>query len=284
MTSPNPNLAHLVAELPDLGSCAHIYNELCKSLNDPSAAVGSFGRIIEKDPALMAKLLRLANSAFFGYPSSIQTLDDALIIIGIQQVRDLVAATTVIEYFKDVSPDLVNMNSFWEHSIGCGIAARILAGYRRNWNPEQSFAAGIMHDLGRLILFARLPVEMHEIFALCQNDPRPVYVIEREKLGFDHAEVGATLLECWNFPASLANAVRFHHEPTKSNQDFTDAALVHLGDIIAHAMEFGSSGEKHVPRCDSQVWAKLELDSEILRPSMKEIDRQFGEVVNMFAH
>lgn len=282
MTSPN--LAHLVADLPELGSCAHIYNELCKSLSDPSAAVGSFGRIIEKDPVLMAKLLRLANSAFFGYPSSIQTLDDALIIIGIQQVRDLVAATTVIEYFKDVPSEMVNMNSFWEHSIACGIAARILAGYRRNWNPEQSFAAGIMHDLGRLVLFARLPDKMQEVFNQCQNDNRPVYAIEQEILGYDHAEVGATLLECWNFPESLANTVRYHHLPTQSPQDFTDAALVHLGDIIAHAMEFGSSGEKHVPQCDSKVWEKLELDAEILRPSMKEIDRQIREVVNMFVH
>ncbi|MFZ5807078.1 MAG: HDOD domain-containing protein [Verrucomicrobiota bacterium] len=279
-----PDLAYLISELPELGSCAHIYNELSKSLNDPSAAVGSFGRIIEKDPALMAKLLRLANSAFFGYPSSIKTLDDAMIIIGIQQVRDLVAATTVIEYFKDVSPDLVNMNSFWEHSMACGIAARILAGYRRNWNPEQSFAAGIMHDLGRLVMLIRLPEQMRDILNRCQNDPRPIYNIEREVMGYDHAEVGGVLLECWNFPQSLANAVRYHHEPTRSAQDFTDAALVHLGDIIAHAMEFGSSGEKHVPHCDSQVWAKLEMDTEILRPSMREIDRQFSEIVNMFMH
>jgi HD-like signal output (HDOD) protein len=199
-------------------------------------------------------------------------------------VRDLVASTTIIEYFKDVSSEWVSMSSFWEHSLACGIAARILAGYRRNWNPEQSFAAGLMHDLGRIILFMKKPAEIAEVFRRSQVHREPLYLTERKVIGYDHAELGGILLECWNFPASLVNAVRYHHDPSKAGQDSADAGLVHLGDVIAHGMEFGSSGERHMPPCDSQVRSKLGLGTEILRSSMKEIDRQFADVVEMFLH
>jgi HD-like signal output (HDOD) protein len=138
--------------------------------------------------------------------------------------------------------------------------------------------------LGRLILFMKKPTEIAEVFRRSKGNYEPMYIHERHVLGYDHAELGGVLLECWNFPSSLVNAVRHHHDPVKAGQDSADAGLVHLGDILAHAMEFGGSGEKHVPPCESQIRSKLGLGTEVLRSSMMEIDRQFDDVVEMFLH
>lgn len=278
MSSPET----LVENIPSLASSSEVYARLNEKMGDPNATVTEFGDILQTDPDLTARLLRLANSSFFGYSTGIKTVGDALLIIGVKQVKDLVMSTTVINFFKGVSSDLVNMRSFWEHSLVCGIAARILATYRRNLNPEQAFAAGLMHDLGRLVLLIQEPERVRDVFNQYEGSPKTLTEIESIVFGYDHSDVGGALLKFWGLPAPLVHAVRYHHQPTECELFPVDAALVHFGDLLAHSMEYGGSGERKVPAPNMRAWAKLELASEVLKPSMKEIDRQFEEVAIMF--
>jgi len=272
----------IVEGIPTLASSSEVYARLSEKMSDPNASVTEFGEIIQTDPDLTARLLRLANSSFFGYTTGIKTVGDALLIIGVQQVKDLVISTTVINYFKGVSSDLVNMRSFWQHSLVCGIAARILAMHRRNLNPEQAFASGLMHDMGRLVLLLQEPEKVRDIFNLYEGSPKTLTELELECFGFHHGDVGGALLKSWGLPAPLVYAVRYHHQPTECELFPVDAALIHFGDLLAHSMEYGGSGERKVPSPNMRAWAKLELAPDILKPTMKEVDRQFEEVALMF--
>lgn len=240
------------------------------------------GIVIESDPAMTARILRLANSAFFGYSTGIKTVGDALIVIGIQQIRDIVLSTAVVDFFKEIPHEQVDMDSFWLHSLGCGLGARILAGYRRSSNPEQSFAAGLMHDLGRLVIFMQAPEKANDIFVRYAEEDKPLCRIEEEVLGYTHAEVGGVLLAKWNLPAALVDAVRYHIEPSQCGVHPVDAALVHMGDVLAQAMQIGSAGDREVPEIDLDAWKAIGLDEEILKPTIHEIDRQLNDVADTF--
>ncbi len=167
-----------------------IYEEITNTINDPNSSTNSIGDVISKDSGLTARLLRIANSALYNFPSTIDTISQAVIVIGIQQLRDLALGTSVVELFEGIADDLVNMDSFWRHSIACGIAARILATYRREANVERYFVAGVLHDIGRLIIYLKLSEEAREALVRCKGSGELLYKVEKEILGFDHAEVG----------------------------------------------------------------------------------------------
>src|SRR5437773_5765052 len=140
-----------------MGSYGPIIEEVDAVLSDPQSSLVNVGEVIEKDPDLTARLLKLGNSSFYGFPSRLETVAEAISLIGIQQVQDLIIATSVVDTFAGVRPDFVNMESFWRHSLACGIGARILGIMKRMPNPERFFVAGLLHDVGRLVLFSQSP-------------------------------------------------------------------------------------------------------------------------------
>src|SRR5437660_6744581 len=127
-----------------MGSYAPIIKEFDAVLKDPESSLGNVGEVIEKDPDLTARLLKLGNSSFYGFPTRLETVSEAISLIGIQQVQDLIVATSVVEAFAGVRPEFVNMESFWRHSLACGIGGRVLAVMKRLPNPEKFFVAGLL--------------------------------------------------------------------------------------------------------------------------------------------
>ena len=156
-------LLEIIKGNEDLPSLPAIFNEVNEAVDDPRSSMGDIAEIISSDISLSARILRLVNSAFFGFPSRIDTISHAVTIIGTQQLRDLVLATAVIDLFRGIPSELVDMRSFWQHSISCGIASRILSSYHREANIEHFFVAGLLHDLGRLILYIKIPDQTKEI-------------------------------------------------------------------------------------------------------------------------
>ena len=130
-----PALESWAREVESLGSLPAIFHQLNEALNDPRSSVDHFGELIEADPGLAIRLLRIANSAIYGFPGRVGTVAEALTLIGLQQMRDLVTATVVLDYFQQVPPTLLRLEAFWRHSVGCGIAARLLAIQRRENRP-----------------------------------------------------------------------------------------------------------------------------------------------------
>lgn len=250
-----------------------------ETMNNPKSSILDIARIISNDQGLTARLLKMANSPLYGFPSKIETITQAISILGTQQINDLILATTVLNLFKKIPEELIELESFWNHSIACGISARVLATYRREPNVERFFVAGILHDIGRLILYTKMPELSIEILERYRESNELLCRVEQEIIGYDHADVGGSLAEKWKLPLSTKEMVQFHHRPMLPNYFPTETAVIHLADILAHAMELGSSGERLVPPLDTNAWECIGLMPSLLSSVMKKIDEQFNETI-----
>ena len=272
----------LIMNVPSLGSYAGVLTELEEVLGNLNSTLVDVGAVIEQDTALAANLLRLGNSSFFGFANRVETVFETIGLIGVQQVRDLISASVVIRMFSGVPEDQVNMESFWRHSLACGVAGRVLAIARRLPKPDKFFTAGLLHDIGRLVLFSCEPVKTREIFAICNSRRMLLPEAERRVLNFDHADIGAALLGAWNHPLNLINAVRFHHTPMLAGAFQIDACVIHLADHLVNAMELGSAGERFIPRLDLNAWERLNLPVDSLETVVQSVDEQVQVVEQVF--
>jgi HD-like signal output (HDOD) protein len=271
----------LVQGSVQLSSPPLIYQRLMEVINHPRGGAADVAKVVLEDAALTARLLRVVNSAFFAFPRSVDTVSQAVTLVGTSQIRDLALATSVVQLFKDVPKDLIDMDGFWRHSLACGVAARVLAGLRREGNVERFFVAGILHDLGKLIIFQRCPEEARALLEEAKGGRTLVYLAERNLLGFDHGQVGEALLDQWSMPASLREALHFHHSPRMASRYPVETSAVHVADIMANALGFGHGGELFVPPLSPEAWETLAIDAAYLPSTIEEIDRQFQAAVHL---
>jgi putative nucleotidyltransferase with HDIG domain len=272
----------LLRGMEQLSSVPLVYTRLNEAINSPRSSVGYMSTIISQDPGLSARLLHIVNSAFFGFPRKIDTISRAVIVVGTQQLRDLALATSVIKSFKRIPEKFVTIESFWKHSVACGTAARTIASLVGEKNVEQFFVAGILHDVGRLIIFEKAPDKSEEIFKCVTEFDMPLYQAERKILGYDHAAVGSSLIQNWKLPLSLEQIIGFHHAPELATRYNVETMIVHLADAIVHAMRIGSSGEQSVPCINEEAWESLGLQMDVLPTLIDMVDRQSNEVFERF--
>lgn len=265
----------------NISSLPLILIQLNEVINNPYSSVIDIGKIIAQDQGLTARLLRLANSPFYSYPSKVETITQAVTIIGTRQILDLVLATSVMKMFKGIPEDIVTMESFWHHSIACGTIARTLAVFRRELNVERFFVAGILHDIGRLIIYTKVPQASHEMLTRCRKNKELMYMVEKEVMNFDHADVGEILMKEWKLPPSLIEMVAYHHYPLRSKNFVPETAVIHAADIIAHALQLGSSGEFFVPPMDAKAWERIELSPRVLSAVLDQTEKQFNAAVQL---
>ncbi|NOY62835.1 MAG: HDOD domain-containing protein [Gammaproteobacteria bacterium] len=270
----------LVKRTLKVASLPTAFIKVDEAINNPRSSNKHLANIINEDAAIAAKLLRIANSGFYSFPAKIETVTHAITIIGTQQLRDLVLACSVVEMFKNIPEQLVNMESFWRHSIATAVTARILANYRRDNNVERFFVAGLLHDIGRLVIFAERAEEAGAALNKAATSHQLLYRVEYELFGFNHATLGGMLLKEWNLPPILVETVKYHHHPSRAKQFPIEASLVQLADLIANATKKGSSGEQLAPQLDAEAWAQTGLTASILPPTLDQLDRQYADAVN----
>lgn len=275
------DLRKLVEQSPQISSLPTVFYRINQAVEDPECSFLEIGEIISGDPSLSARLLRIVNSSFFGFPSKIETITHAVTIVGMAQLHDLALATTVVNQFKGIPKDLINMEKFWLHSVATGLAARIIAIYRREPNADRFYLMGMLHDLGRLVLFLNLPDQMQKVMSV-YNENGLLHEIENEVLEVDHAGVGGMLLEIWKLPEMLQETVTYHHSPNQSPRYPVAASIVHVADIISHGMELGTCGERYVPPLNAKAWEVIDLPINLIPTIVEQVDRQAKEAVEMF--
>lgn len=263
----------------DVGSVQAMYYRLTEVIDHPLSSAADVGRVIAEDPGLTARLLRLVNSPIYGFPSRIDTVTQAISVVGMAQLRDLAIGTAFLRLFAAVPAELADMDSFWRHSIACGLAARLLAAHRREANVERFFVAGLLHDIGRPVIYTRIPDEAANAVRAAQRDSRPLHAVEQELLGFHHGAVGAALLERWRLPTMLVEAVAWHHAPRLSQRYPVETATIHVADMIANALGLGSSGEHLVPALEPGAWEILDTSPLHLPALLRQVEAQFGHAV-----
>lgn len=272
----------LISAMGQLPSLPEIVHRLNRSLQDPRSNFNDFANIIAEDSALSAHLLKVANSALYQFPEKIDTISRAVTLIGTKQLRELVIASSVTHLFNGLPNDLVDMEQFWRHSIGCGIAAKVIAGYCRLGNTERYYLLGLLHDIGRLVLYGGYSALAIEAFRIGAEESLPLYQAEARVLGFDHSAISAALLKSWKLPVSMRDPVAHHHDPSQARYHMEDAYIVHLADAIAHAMELGRTGEACVPPLDASLSQNLNLGVAKLEPILQQVDREYEDAVSIF--
>lgn len=278
-----PSIDQLVNGIPrSLGSYAPVIDEIETALQSPQCSLVTVGEAIEKDPDLTARLLRLANSSFYGFSSRLSTVTEAVSLIGIQQVQDLIVASSSIEHFRGVSEEFVSMESFWRHSLACGIAARLLALEKRLPKPDKLFVVGLLHDVGRLVLFSQSPELTQKVFELYRREKLLLREAEQRILNYDHQQIASALLTQWKYPPGLVQAVAYHHSPGGSDLAPTEAAVVHIADHLVNAMQLGCSGERFIPPLNAKAWARLGIPVEALSTLTHTIEEQLDAIQEVF--
>ena len=271
------NIDFLINKTLRMGSIPDIYYKTIAAINNPEASLDDIANIVSKDITLSAKVLQLVNSSFYSLRQKVDTLTWALALIGTNQLMTIVSGVSAVSLFKHIPSQLLNMVSFWEHSIACGTAARLLSGYfPERMDPERFFVAGLLHDIGRLILVQNLSKEYLSLLQYVTQEERFLFAAETEKFGVDHSEIGARLAVHWNLPESLVSMLKHHHFP-EYGRSFREAAIINLADILVNALEIGNSGETLVPVIEPKVCQELSLDKEILQPVINEIEDRLDE-------
>jgi HD-like signal output (HDOD) protein len=263
----------LVADARPLVSLPAVYARLSMTLANPRSSAAAIADIIAEDAGLAARLLRLVNSPFYGFGARVDTVSRAVVLVGTRQISELALATSVLRMFEGIPARYVDMKALWLHGVATGVAARVIGMRRGDNNVERLFVAGVLHDVGRLLIYRAVPDLAGEIMRDERGDEL-LTEIEQERLGFDHADVGGALLHAWNLPERLEDAVAFHHRPSADRRSPIESATIHLADIVAHTVGAGTSGERLVPPLDPAAWSLLELPVSALSSIVEQTRRQ----------
>jgi len=237
-----------------LVSLPTIYLQVEHAINHPSSSSADIAKALHTDQGLSARLLRIANSAFYGFPQRVESVEQAIRVIGTRQLHDLVLATVVLTQFRGVDADLVTMKSFWQHSFACGIAARALAALRRESNTERFFVSGLLHDIGSLVLYQEFPQRAAIALEEHRRSRAPLDEVERSIIGCDHGQVGAALMTLWKLPESYREVAANHHNPMGARVPSLGTAVVHIADLLVVALALGGNGESTLPRFCAGAW------------------------------
>jgi HD-like signal output (HDOD) protein len=237
--------------------------------------------VVNKSPSLAALLLKIVNSAFYGFSTKIESISRAVTLIGVKEITTLAIGVSALRLFKDIPSDFVDLTSFFKHSFACGLIARMLAAHKNIQPPEQLFVAGLLHDIGRLILLKHFADRYGKLVQVAATSPSSLYILEKMRLGCRHTDVAKHLIKIWNLPPSLADSIYYHHHPS-SARDVKRAAVIHLADMIAHCLGLGSSGENGIPQFDDEAVEKLDILPSNLELIIRQAIHQLVFLDSMF--
>jgi HD-like signal output (HDOD) protein len=276
-----PTPTALIAGDEAMGSFPEVYFELQSALDNPGSSDAHIADIIGRDPGLTARLLKLANSPLYGFASRVDSLARGVMMVGARELIQLALGLTVIDKFKDIPPGLLSVRQVWEHAIGCAVFARILAFQTEKLSMDRLFVAGLIHDLGLLVMLKKIPRHMARIMKTVRAERIPLYAAERRMLGYDHAELGQAMMQKWRLPPVLCEIVGAHHHP-EAAADLPEAAVVHLADLMAVASGVGFNGSPHVPPLSPVAWDSLGLPLGALAVALSQAKRQIRDITSSF--
>jgi putative nucleotidyltransferase with HDIG domain len=275
----------LVEDIKELVMLPEVALRISGMADDPSSSAADIGREISKDAALTARVLRVANSPAFGQHGKIGTISRAITVLGVRQVRDLTVGLTAIRTFDGIANELVTMESFWRHSVLCAVAAGHIAARRRVGRNDALFVAGLLHDVGQLVLFNRVPELARQALRMSADaiGGEGLYLCERRLMGFDHAAVGVALARNWGLPRSLQECIEFHHEPDRAQEYPLEVAIVHIADSVAILAEIGSIHLSDAPPISAAALRAAQVDSADLAQAVLQTRASAAEMLPLLA-
>jgi putative nucleotidyltransferase with HDIG domain len=274
-------IQELVSKASNLISLPEISLRVNELANDPNSTAEDMGKVISQDPALVVRMLKIANSAYYGLSTEVDTITRAIAILGTNKIRDLVLSTSTSQAFEGIPNSLITMQDFWHHSLYCGLLAQILSKKCKKANTESIFISGLLHDIGQLLMFNQMPEKSHEAILLLMEGTEDLDTFEAERhvFGFDHMQVGAELVKSWKLSPVLQECVEFHHEPQKAKEFPVEVALINIANAVAVMADFDSmSEEDEIPRIDPRSWEVTGLSKNDLPDAIKQAQKEITEI------
>jgi putative nucleotidyltransferase with HDIG domain len=286
MTSRNtttPKIKRITESIISLPTLPTVVSKMIQLVDNPKTSASSLARLIYTDQALTARILKLANSAYYGFPREISTVNMAIVVLGFNTVKEMGLSLSVFEVFKVGPGDAAfDISRFWQHSIGCGSAARMLA-RRLNYHlTGEAFVAGLLHDIGKIIMRQYMAAEFADIIGKVSGGGMDLDEAEMEVVGATHAQVGAWLAEKWNLPRFIVDAIAFHHAPGEAREDPVLVGIVAVANHLCHLNQIGGSGRLIPKKPDAAVWdifakENLALDESDLSGLQTEFLMEFDK-------
>jgi len=272
--------ADLIRHEVELVSFPDIYFKIREAIDQKNANADKIAEVVSKDTSLSAKLLRLVNSPFYGLRDRVGSISRAVTLIGAQELSSLALGISAINAFKDIPEELVDMRSFWLHSMSVGILSKNIAHRLGSKAVEKFFVAGMLHDVGRLIMFKKLPVASTEAIRYSYYNLLPLVEAEKDVVGFEHTVLGAMLVRAWHLPRYLEELLYMHH----SNKSFKSraTAIVHLADFLAIGMQFVDKGSLILPLLNKHAWELSGLGLKDLDALSREAEQELSDTCHIF--
>ncbi|MBD3420339.1 MAG: HDOD domain-containing protein [Chitinivibrionales bacterium] len=270
------NISTKIENISNLPTLPSVIEKITRLMQNPQTSAEEVGRAITTDQSLASKVLKLVNSAFYGFPGKISTITHAIVILGFSTVKNVVLTASIFDFFKKNSSEnnQFDMEKFWFHSLACGAAAQSIARYVGFNEKEECFVGGLIHDIGKIILCQFLSEEFHIIVKTAQQKQKLFYECESEMFTMTHQEIGGIIAEKWNLPSNLQHIVMYHHMPNPSREHATMTSIVHLADILVRAMDYGYGGDDKVPLIADSAWNNLGFQNLSLGPLLEDIDNE----------
>jgi len=271
------SIVALLDDVEGLVSPPDVCMRLFELIHAATTGAKEIAAVVSIDPNLTARLLRMANSSFYNFGRKIDTVTQAVTIVGITELYQLVLSISAVKSFNCIPNELVRMETFWRHSVYTGLLARALAVRANVLHPERLFVAGLMHDLGSLVLYNQRPDAMRDILLVADGDEEVLYQSELERFHFSHASVAAHMMEQWQLPETLIEAIQWHHQPEHAADASIEAHILYLANHLVNESEQGNFMGS--PRADIQISASL---LEVIGLQEDELFFAFEEAAEQF--
>ena len=277
-----PSIEEVIRQVRDLPTLPEVVIRVAEMVNNPHASAKDLGKIIAHDQVQTARLLKLVNSSYYGFPRDITKVTTAIVVLGFNSIRQLLLSSAVFEMFENEKIDGFRRIELLRHAVATAIASRTIGKYLAHPELEELFVAGLLHDIGKVVMDSYFHEEYATVIERAVEEEITFHSAERDLLDYDHTIVGQMLAKHWRLPEKLAMMIANHHHPASAGRYGRDTAIVHLADILARAKQFGSGGDHVMPELDPWSWEILALDPAKLGPILADVEEEYPQVITMF--
>lgn len=269
------NAAVLAERITALPALPALTTDLLTSFDQEDLNVGALATRITTDQSLLARVLRIANSPFYGLSGKVGTIHDAIVVLGFRTIRSLALSAAMVDSLSRLGSTCLDAGAFWRHSVGAALFARHIALLTRS-NTETAFTAGLLHDMGQLLLAACFPEHYLQVIKWRNSHDCPTREAEWAVIGTDHARVGGLIAHQWNFPPAIADAIARHATPDEGPPaHLTDT--VHFANAMALVLEPAGAAPVALPPLSTPAWERLGLKQTDLGSMLKKVENDFEE-------
>ncbi|MDP3830723.1 MAG: HDOD domain-containing protein, partial [Ignavibacteriaceae bacterium] len=258
-----------------------IFETLTEALNDPRVTNQKIANIISSDQSSAFKVLKVANSPFFGFIGGVDTISQAIMYLGTTEIKNIVFSLTIMKMFsKEKKISGFSPIELWAHSIGVGILTRAIGRVISEQKVENYFLAGILHDIGKIILLQFAHEEYQEVLKYVEENNCLIMKAEQEIFGFDHSRIGYLLAEKWRLPQPIKDVILYHSSGITNEDNQKLVTSVHLADIAARILKFGYAGDPLIPQPNPKIWENFNLPNNFFSSNYEKFLDDFNQTVN----